>query len=116
MPGTSRTSPGMTAYVVCDFAYGTLCQSASQRLEILDQRFAIVGRQLGSDDALDGLLLVVFFPELVPAVRIAADRGVEFKTVGEIIGLVAEIDGIVFAVAEIERLRPILDRGQQRVD
>src|SRR5882724_10765049 len=113
MPGTS---PGMTAYVVRGFAYGILSQSASQRLEILDQRLAIIRLQILPDDTLHRLVLVVFLPKLVAGVRVAADRGIEFKTVGEVIGLVAEIDGVVFAVAEIERLGPLLDRGQQRVD
>src|SRR5882757_6389076 len=104
MPGTR---PGMTMRTE---------QPSSQRLEILDQRLAIIGRQRRSDDAFDRLVLVVFLAELVAGVRVAADRGVEFKTVGEVIGLVTEIDGVVFAVAEIERFWPILDRGQQRVD
>src|SRR5882757_4330971 len=104
MPGTR---PGMTMRTE---------QPSSQRLEILDQRLAIIGRQRRSDDAFDRIFLVVLFPELVSAVRIAADRGIELKTVGEVITLVAEVDGIVFAVAEIERLWPLLDRGQQRVD
>src|SRR5437762_9505182 len=88
----------------------------SERLEVFDQRLSIVRRQGRPDHALDLLLLAVVLPEFVASVRVAANRGVEFETVGDLVKFVTEVHRIVLAVAEIEFLRPVFGGTKQGLD
>src|SRR5215510_12734117 len=88
----------------------------SKRLEIFDQRFSIVGRQGRPDDALDLLFLAEVLSEFVSPVRVSTNRGVEFETVGDRVGLVAYLHRIIFAAAEIEFGRSFLGVAEQVFD
>src|SRR5258708_3724106 len=68
----------------------------SERLEVFDDRLALVGRQCSSDDA--GAFRVA---EFVPPVRVPTQPSLEFKAVDERLCLVPEVYGIVLAVAAI---------------
>src|SRR5215216_5542678 len=91
-------------------------RTTSERLEIFDQRLSIVRRQRRPDHALDFLVLVIVLPEFVASVRVAANGSVEFEAIGDRVGLVTELHGVVFAAAEIEFRRSFFRLPKQIID
>src|SRR6478735_2184552 len=86
----------------------------SLRLEELDDRQPLLGQKCPFADLAHGTFGLVV--EFVPLVRVAANGGLEQEAVGEWVGPVAELLGIVLTVTEIEFARSVLCGREQVVD
>ncbi|CAI8922718.1 hypothetical protein EMIT0180MI3_360004 [Priestia megaterium] len=74
-------------------------QRAAQHFQVFQQRPALLRLQQATDHAITALAVA----EFVAAVVIAGNTRVEHKTVGEGFGAIAQVFGIVFEGALIER-------------
>src|ERR1700685_3362793 len=78
-----------------------------QGLEILDQGTALVGSEQRADDSLARANV-----KLVAGVAVAPDGSVKLEATRNFLGAIADVDRIVFAIAEIESFRTLCDRRE----
>src|ERR1700686_510041 len=86
-------------------------RAGSERLDVLGQSPPLLRRELRPDDAV-ALSVIEFMAGIV----VAAHRGIELESAVKLVKTVADVDGIVFAVAEPEFGGPLRNRRQQRID